>query len=120
MKAWSELSPVEQQQWRDKGKRCSEAVKTAIYLDEETALRSWLAIRLSDGGTDGMAYPSKETAVAFQLTETQCAYLRIRPGGISEREATSYLYHTAQLYENRAERERLIYGDAEVIREIRP
>jgi hypothetical protein len=71
---------------------------------------------LSDGGSDGVLYPLKEIAVKFQIHETQCAYMRILPNGILPREATSFLYHIAQLYENRSMRERLIYTDDELIR----
>jgi hypothetical protein len=42
--------------------------------------------------------------------------MRILPGGISPKEATSFLYHIAQLYENQSMREKLIYTDTELIR----
>jgi hypothetical protein len=111
---WSQESPEVQRGWRDKGQRCSDLVRQHLLDDPENAKQSWVAIRLSDGGSDGTLYPNKETAVAFQLHETQCAYLRVLPGGIPPREATSFLYHTAQLYENSAMRARLIYTDDEV------
>lgn len=41
----------------------------------------WVAIRLSDGTSDGNLYRSKPEAVRFQLHETQCAYLCIPPFG---------------------------------------
>lgn len=113
---WSQESPDSQQQWRDKGQRCSDLVKQHLLDDEEQARQSWVAIRLSDGGSDGVLYPDKLTAVAFQIHETQCAYLRILPGGIPPREATSFLYHTSQLYQNARMRERLIYTADELIR----
>jgi hypothetical protein len=81
----------------------------------DAARESWVAIRLSDGGSDGVLYPSKELAVSFQLHETQCAYLRVLAGGIPPREATSFLYHTAQLYQNASMRERLIYTADELL-----
>jgi hypothetical protein len=113
---WSQESPESQQAWRDKGQRCSDLVKQHLLNDPETAKVSWIAIRLSDGGSDGVLYPLKGVAVEFQIHETQCAYMRILPGGISPREATSFLYHIAQLYENASMRERLIYTDDELLR----
>jgi hypothetical protein len=113
---WSQESPESQRAWRDKGQRCSDLIRQHLLDDEETARHSWVAIRLSDGGSDGVLYPAKELAVAFQVHETQCAYIRVLPGGISPREATSFLYHTAQLYENASMRERLIYTADELIR----
>jgi hypothetical protein len=113
---WSQESPQEQQVWRDKGQRCSDIVKQHLLDDPETARVSWVAIRLSDGGSDGVLYPTKLTAVMYQLHETQCAYLRVLPTGIPPKEATSFLYHTAQLYQNASMRERLIYTADELLR----
>ena len=113
---WSQESPEEQRRWQDKGKRCSDLIRQHLLDDNELARNSWVAIRLSDGGSDSALYAAKELAVVFQLHPEQCAYLRVLPGGISPREATSFLYHTAQLYENRSMRERLIYTTDELLR----
>lgn len=113
---WSQESPESQQVWWNKGQRCSDLIRQHLLDDTELARNSWVAVRLSDGGSDGVLYPDKATAVAFQIHETQCAYLRVLPGGIPPREATSFLYHIAQLYENASMRERLIYTDSELLR----
>lgn len=113
---WSQESLESKQVWRDKGKRCSDIVRQHLTDDPDEARISWVAIRLSDGGSDGVLYPAKELAVHFQIHETQCAYLRILPDGISPREATSFLYHIAQLYQNDSMRERLIYTADELLR----
>lgn len=112
---WSQETPESKQAWRDKGKRCSDIVRQHLEDNPEEARESWVAIRLSDGGSDGVLYPAKEFAVAFQIHETQCAYLRVLPTGIPPREATSFLYHIAQLYENASMRERLIYTADELL-----
>lgn len=39
----------------------------------------WLAIRLSDGGTDGKVYEWRKDAVKFQMHEKQCMYLQVPP-----------------------------------------
>jgi hypothetical protein len=113
---WSQESPQSKQEWLDKGQRCSDIVRQHLLDDPELAKVSWIAVRLSDGGTDGVLYPLKEIAVEFQIHPTQCAYMRILPGGIPPREAVSFLYHTAQLYQNAAMRERLIYTADELLR----
>jgi hypothetical protein len=112
---WSQESPESQQKWRDKGQRCSDLIRQHLLDDPELARQSWVAIRLSDGGSDGVLYPLKEIAVEFQLHETQCAYLRVLPTGIPPREATSFLYHTAQLYGNASLRDKLIHTPAEFL-----
>lgn len=111
---WSQESPIEQQAWSDKGRRCSDIV-TQHLTDDPECVGSWIAVRLSDGGSDGVIYPTKTIAVMFQIHETQCAYLRILLGGIPPREATSFLYHTAQLYQNASLRDRMIYGPDELL-----
>jgi hypothetical protein len=112
---WSRESPESKRAWQDKGQRCSDLIRQHLLDDNELARQSWVAIRLSDGGSDGVLYPAKEIAVAFQLHPRQCAYLKVLPDGIPPREATSFLYHTAQLYENAAMRDRLIYTADELL-----
>lgn len=114
---WSEESLQERRRWHDKGQRCSDIVRQHLTDDPELARVSWVAIRLSDGGSDGVLYPAKNIAVEFQLHPHQCAYLRILPTGIPPKEATSFLYHMAQLYQNASMRERLIYTAAELLRD---
>lgn len=41
----------------------------------------WVAIRMSDGGSDGQLYGTKQTATRFQLHENQCAYICLPPLG---------------------------------------
>jgi hypothetical protein len=60
----------------------------------------WIAVRLSDGTSDGNLYPTKKDAVRHQLHENQCAYLTIPPDGMTVRQAHSYLKYTQQMYEN--------------------
>ena len=39
----------------------------------------WVAIRLSDGGSDGILYDTRWDAIRHQLHGTQCGYLPIKP-----------------------------------------
>jgi hypothetical protein len=51
----------------------------------------WVAVRLSDGGSDGVVYDHRREAVAHQLHESLCAYVQIHPGGMTVAEAESVL-----------------------------
>lgn len=73
----------------DDGKRLSEAVKVAIAAGGR---ERWLAVRLSDGGTDGNIYDTRKDAVRHQLHESQCFYMLIPPGGdMPAHEATAFI-----------------------------
>jgi hypothetical protein len=83
----------------DAANRCSDLVALHLSADLEGARNSWVAIRLSDGGSDGVLYETRDSAICHQLHETQCAYLKIPPGGITVREAMSYLHFHRQTYD---------------------
>lgn len=59
----------------------------------------WVAIRLSDGGSDGVMYDTRDTCVKFQLHETQCAYIQIQPDTGNPREISRYLQICRGLYD---------------------
>lgn len=80
----------------DAAVRCSDIVRQAI-LDGHKG--RWLAIRLSDGGSDRVPYPDKATAVRFQLHEQQCAYLRVPWDDMPPRAALSFLRTTRAVYD---------------------
>lgn len=56
-------------------------------LDYETRTRGypWVAIRLSDGGSDGRSYATRAEAARWQLHEKQCFYFcyRNEPNGFA-------------------------------------
>ena len=63
----------------DRTRRAYDQIMTHVHgLGEEAAGR-WVAIRLSDGGSDGVLYDSKPDATRHQLHEKQCAYVCIPP-----------------------------------------
>lgn len=72
----------------------------------------WVALRLSDGGTDGVVYAERADAVRHQLHEQQCAYLFIPPDNFSARSAENFLKHHRQMYDAGY---RLADPDAQVI-----
>lgn len=84
----------------DVGKRASEVIRKHISSDKELAVGSWVALRLSDGGSDNVLYPTKSTAIAHQLHEKQCAYVVIPPGGMSEQDAEAFICLMRQAYDN--------------------
>lgn len=81
----------------DEARRASDAVNLALVANAEASGR-WIAIRLSDGGSDGVLYDRKADAVRHQLHETQCAYVKIPPTGMTPRQAAVFLTFNRQLY----------------------
>ncbi|NUT27673.1 MAG: hypothetical protein HOV84_17410 [Streptomyces sp.] len=63
----------------------------------------WIAVRLSDGGSDGKLYRDKVTATRFQLHERQCAYICLPPfGEMAIGEIHQYLTVNERLYDQGA------------------
>lgn len=60
----------------------------------------WAAIRLSDGGSDGVPYETREDAVRHQVHEQFCCYVQIPPAGMSPRQAANFLKFNRALREN--------------------
>lgn len=74
----------------DAGKRASEAVNLHLLADPGNVGR-WVAIRLSNGETDGTAYDTWRAAVGHQHDEHWCCYLKITPDGITPRNAATFI-----------------------------
>lgn len=72
----------------DAGRRLADAVTLALSLG---GTDRWVAARLSDGGTDGNVYDTRQDAIRHQLHEDQCCYVLIPPTGMPPAEATAYL-----------------------------
>lgn len=80
----------------DSARRASDVVNTHLLADRAGNLGRWVAIRLSDGGSDGVVYDSPADAANAQLHYQTCAYVQIQPGGMPPREAAGMLaYHRA-------------------------
>jgi hypothetical protein len=84
----------------DCAKRASDAIRLHLLADRDRAINSWVAIRLSDGGTDGILYDRKAQAVRHQLHEYQCAYVFVPPDGMSPRAAETFLRFHRHLYDS--------------------
>lgn len=85
--------------YSDAARRCSDEIALHLSVDFDHAVNSWIAIRLSDGGSDGVLYDSKAAAIRHQLHETQCAYVQIPPTGMTPRQAENFLSFNRQLYD---------------------
>jgi len=94
------------------GRRASDVVRQAI-VDGYPGF--WVALRLSDGGSDGIAYTSKRDAVRYQLHEQQCAYLRVPRDDANPKEMSRWLEIHRMLYDKGL---RLADPDDEAEREV--
>lgn len=57
----------------------------------------WVAIRLSDGGSDGVTYDTRAEAIRHQLHESQCAYMRV--SSATPAETATFLAYNRQAYD---------------------
>lgn len=80
----------------DAARRCADIV-TLATLAGHTG--EWVAIRLSDGGSDGVHYPSKGVAARHQLHESQCTYVKVPPDGLTPRLAEVLLTFYRRAYD---------------------
>jgi len=90
---------VTPQEQLDAARRCSDAVNSALTFYGDGACGRWIAVRLSDGGTDGQLYDTKADAVRHQLHEMMCAYICIVPTGMPVDDARRFLAVNRKLYD---------------------
>lgn len=86
----------------DCAKRASDIVNIILVAHPYDQIRdSFIAIRLSDGGYDGVIYESRREAVTHQLHEQQCAYLGFRnlANGATPRDMALFLDFNRKAYE---------------------
>lgn len=82
--------------YSDSAKRCSDAIR--LHIVAGMAGR-YAAIRLSDGGSDGVAYDTRRDAIRHQLHEQQCAYIKIPPDAMPPEHAERFLAIQRELYD---------------------
>lgn len=80
----------------DAPRRAADIVTAAMWAGH---VGEWVAIRLSDGGSDGRHYLSRDEAIRWQLHETLCAYFKVPPDGMTERLARLWLTFFRQAYD---------------------
>lgn len=85
--------------YSDEARRASDTVNLHLLADPEGNNGRWVAIRLSDGSSDGNVYDCKCDAKCYQLHEKQCVYVQIQPTGLSAKDAEILLKMTRDLYD---------------------
>ena len=86
----------------DAAKRMAGIVNAMLTFHQPWELRSKvMAFRLSDGGSDGAIYDTKQDAVRHQLDEYRCCYLYFRNcmGGLSALDAQIFLDFNRQAHD---------------------
>jgi len=86
----------------DAARKASDEIMTHLVALGADAFGKWVAIRLSDGGTDGTLYETKAAAIDHQLHEHQCAYAQVLPGGMPAKDAEVFMQIHRRLYESGA------------------
>ena len=81
----------------DAAKRCSDMIRIHILAGMGG---KYAAIRLSDGGSDGVAYDTRRDAIRHQLHERQCAYIKIPLDNMPPAHAERFLKIQRDLYDN--------------------
>lgn len=83
----------------DEAKRASDVVNLALIADPEGNRNRWIAIRLSDGGSDGVLYDTPADAAWHQLHYQMCMYVQIPWSGLPAREAEILLAYHRRVYD---------------------
>jgi len=86
--------------WSDAAKRMADNVNFHVEVEGASAYYRWVAIRLSDGGSDHVLYDSRADAVRSQSDSRLCTYVMIPPTGMTPREAEPVLKFTRFAYDN--------------------
>jgi len=82
--------------YSDAARRCSDLINLHVITG---GVSRWVAIRLSDGGSDGVVYDTRKDAVRHQLHETLCAYVCVPPDGMTPKAAESFLTFNRNVYD---------------------
>lgn len=96
------VTRVADPQLRDAGRRAADIInaKYAVY-DWSDLQNQYMAIRISDGGSDGVLYETFRDAVRHQINEQQCYYVCFRnlgPAGAVAREMSILLDFARKAY----------------------
>lgn len=72
------------------GERASDVVHQAL-VDDPASVGRWVALRLSDGGSDGVVYDHRSDAIRHQASPEHCCYVKIPPTGFPPADASRFL-----------------------------
>jgi hypothetical protein len=84
----------------DSAKRMADAVNFHLLVEGFAATGRWVAIRLSDGGSDGTLYDRRCDAVRHQLDERLCTYVQVPGNTMTPREADAVLRFSRFAYDS--------------------
>lgn len=93
------MSAVTPEEWTVARRAC-EQVNIHLLAQGTEAHGRYVAIRLSDGGSDGTLYDTRNDAIRHQLHENLCAYYRVTIGGASPKAMWVFMVYMRQLYDN--------------------
>jgi hypothetical protein len=83
----------------ERARRACDVVNTHFAAVGTDAIHKWVALRLSDGGSDGVLYDRQDEAIRHQLHEFWCAYLLIPPSGVNPTDMETFLAYVGRLYD---------------------
>jgi hypothetical protein len=75
----------------DDAKRMCDEINVHYHALGAESIFRWVAVRLSDGGTDHVLYDTRADAVTHQSDSRLCLYIQIPPTGATARECESVL-----------------------------
>ena len=84
----------------DDAKRMCDEINVHYAADPMNAAYRWVAIRLSDGGSDHVLYDTRADAVSHQSDSRLCCYVQIPPTGAQERECEPALRFARWAFSN--------------------
>lgn len=80
----------------DVGLRAAAVISLHVHAG---SIGKWAALRLSDGGSDGIPYDSRSEAINHQLYEQFCCYVKVPPDGMTPDDAYRYIELHRALYD---------------------
>jgi hypothetical protein len=90
----------------DSAKRAYDIVRAYVHFVEYSErIGKWVALRLEDGGSDGVLYDSKRDAIRHQAHEQLCAYFSYRgaPNGFANvRDTAAWMAYHRHAYDRGA------------------
>lgn len=87
--------PESPQDLEDIGRRASEVISLHVLAG---SVGKWVALRLSDGSSDGIPYDSRPDAIKHQLHEQLCCYVRVPSDGMPSAHALQFILINRALY----------------------
>lgn len=88
--------PESPHEFADAARRCSDRIRLDIVAGNAG---KYAAIRLSDGGSDGVCYDTRRDAIRHQLHETLCAYVKIPADDMPPEDAAIFLQMHRKVYD---------------------